>query len=167
MHPSTDACKSTRPETYRNMTFTGLEHARPGTKWNPGIGGMSRGAYPYKIRGSSSIFCIKQCWLSWRCTRGTTTTASPWQIWMSWHAVSHCAPAKRSSLARTLHCSVLHSRSCPCTQCTQRGLWRGRCLWRLAALTKTYTGGAGRNVAGCTRCHTQRSCRTALSRETN
>ena len=31
------------------MTFTWLEHARPGTKWNPDIGGMSMGSYPGRV----------------------------------------------------------------------------------------------------------------------
>ena len=35
------------------MTFTWLEHARPGTKWNPDIGGMSRGSYPSRVTVNS------------------------------------------------------------------------------------------------------------------
>ena len=44
LYPSTDACKATRPETCRNMTFTWLEH-----KWGADIGGMSRGSYPGRV----------------------------------------------------------------------------------------------------------------------
>ena len=35
------------------MTFTWLGHARPGSKWNPDIGGMSRGSYPSRVTVNS------------------------------------------------------------------------------------------------------------------
>ena len=53
LYPSTDACKATRPGTCRNMTFTWLGHARPGTRWNSDIGGMSRGSYPSRVTVNS------------------------------------------------------------------------------------------------------------------
>ena len=49
MHPNTDACKSTRPKTCRNTTFTWLERARPSTKSRHIIGAQRRGSYPYNV----------------------------------------------------------------------------------------------------------------------
>ena len=46
VHPETDVCKSTRPETCRNATFTWLEHARPSTKSRHIIGAQGmKGVY--------------------------------------------------------------------------------------------------------------------------
>ena len=49
VHPETDVCKSTRPETCRNATFTWLEHARPSTKSRHIIGAQHRGSYAYNV----------------------------------------------------------------------------------------------------------------------
>ena len=49
MHPSTDACKPTRPKTCRNTTFTRLERARPSTKSRHIIGAHCRGCYPARV----------------------------------------------------------------------------------------------------------------------
>ena len=49
MHPKTDTCKSTRPKTCRNTTFTWLERARPSTKSRHIIGAQRRGSYPDNV----------------------------------------------------------------------------------------------------------------------
>ena len=42
---NTDACKSARPKTYHNITFTWLEQARPSTKYRDIIGAHCRTSY--------------------------------------------------------------------------------------------------------------------------
>ena len=47
LHPETDVCKSTCPETCHNTTFRWLKRARPSTKSRGIIGAQSRGSYMY------------------------------------------------------------------------------------------------------------------------
>ena len=48
-HPETDACKSTRPKTCRNTTFTRLNSARPSTTSHNIMGPHSRSPYPAHV----------------------------------------------------------------------------------------------------------------------
>ena len=49
LDPKTDTCKSTRPITCHNTTFTWLKHARPSTKFRGVIGAQCRGSYPTRV----------------------------------------------------------------------------------------------------------------------
>ena len=49
LDPKMDACKSTRPKTCRNTTFTWLERARPSTKSRAIIGAQCTGSYPTRV----------------------------------------------------------------------------------------------------------------------
>ena len=90
MDPKTHACKSARPKTSRNTTFTWLEHARPSTKARHVIGAQTMGCYwdnvtvyPYNgyirstnpvVRHVISLTCtLERILVNWRALKHAKT----------------------------------------------------------------------------------------------